>query len=140
VHESVQPTKEEITYATGLGDVLALRGENLPLFRLATLLGRKVAKERPISESIAIVVRTAKHPFAVLVDDIIGQQQVVIKRLGSEVQNIKGVSGGAILGDGRAALILDFPELSARAVPKAAPVSMAPTPKVTEKPLLKEVA
>lgn len=145
VYESVQPTKADVVFATGLGEVLNLRGENVPLHRLGALLNRKIANGREYWDSIAIVVRTGKFPFAVLVDDIIGQQQVVIKRLGSEVRNIKGVSGGAILGDGRAALILDFPELSAKAVPKAtsgAPSTITPktSPQKPQNTLLKEVA
>jgi chemotaxis protein histidine kinase CheA len=59
----------------------------------------------------AIVVRMSEQPFAVMVDEIIGRQQVVIKKLGIEIGTIKGIIGGAILGDGNAALILDLPEL-----------------------------
>jgi two-component system, chemotaxis family, sensor kinase CheA len=107
--ESVRPTQKEISYLTGVGETLSLRGEVLPLFRIEKQLGLKVTAltENPI----AIVVRSGDHPFAVLVDDIIGQQQVVIKRLGAELSGIAGITGGAILGDGRPALILDLPEL-----------------------------
>ena len=57
---------------------------------------------------MAILVRHAGASFAVAVDDILGQQQVVIKNLGAEMRNMRGFSGGAILGDGKAALILDL--------------------------------
>lgn len=110
VYESVQPVREDVHYVTNIGEVLSLRGENLPLFRLGSVLGRKLDQRDPW-DGIAVVIRSGKYPFAVLVDDIIGHQQVVIKRLGKEIQHIKGLSGGAILGDGKAALILDFAEL-----------------------------
>lgn len=110
VHESLQPAKEDVSYVTGMGEVLGLRGENLPLHRLGTLLGQKAKPVDP-SSAIAIVVRSGDHAFSVLVDDIIGQQQVVIKQLGAEIRSLKGITGGAILGDGKAALILDVAEL-----------------------------
>ncbi|HCM40462.1 MAG: hypothetical protein A2X97_15090 [Bdellovibrionales bacterium GWA1_52_35] len=127
VHESVQPEQMDVHHVSGMGDILSLRGENLPLFRLAQVLGRKTPVAQKADSAgavsawngIAIVVRTGKNPFAIFVDDIIGHQQVVIKRLGNEVQNIKGISGGAILGDGRAALILDFTELVSRTAMKS---------------------
>lgn len=113
VHESYQPQTKDIHFVTGLGDVLSLRGEELPLLRLSALLGRK-SQNRPATESIAIIVRTSERPFSVLVDDIIGQQQIVIKQLGAEIRSIQGFSGSAILGDGRAALILDLNEMTNR--------------------------
>jgi len=67
------------------------------------------------AEGIAIVVRAAGRPFAVIVDDIIGQNQIVIKRLGPEVAHLKGFGGSAILGDGRPSLILELSELAQKA-------------------------
>jgi two-component system, chemotaxis family, sensor kinase CheA len=113
VHESLQPAKEDVHYVTGMGEVLGLRGETLPLYRLGSVLGQKPQQTDP-STGIAIVVRTAEGAFSILVDDIIGQQQVVIKQLGGEIRGLKGITGGAILGDGKAALILDVEELVAR--------------------------
>jgi two-component system chemotaxis sensor kinase CheA len=110
VHESLQPQASDVHSVSGLGEVLSLRGEELPLIRLTQVLGRK-SEDRPASECIAIVVRNGEAPFSMLVDDILGQQQIVIKQLGGEVRNLKGVTGGAILGDGKAALILDLNEI-----------------------------
>lgn len=116
VHESLQPTTNDIHFVTGVGEVLSLRGEELPLYRLTSILGRKTA-QKSASECIAIVVRSGERPYSILVDDIIGQQQIVIKQLGAEVRNyLRGVSGSAILGDGKAALILDVNELCHRAL------------------------
>ena len=105
VHETLQPAKEDLHHVTGIGDVFSLRGEQLPLYRLSDVLGKRTPPN-PAFNAIVIVVRSGEKPFSVLVDDILGQQQVVIKQLGKETQNLKGVSGGAIFsGDETAALI-----------------------------------
>lgn len=114
VFETLKADRENVHFVSGLGNVLSLRGEEIPLFPLSLLLGQK-AKPRAPWEMIAMVVREGGMPFAILVDDIIGQQQVVVKRLGHDVHGIQGFSGGAILGDGKAAVILDLVELVGRA-------------------------
>ncbi len=111
VHESMRPQRSDIQFNTGFGEVLLLRGENLPLYRLARLLGEKPPTNKEARDGIAIIVRSTTQPFAVFVDDIIGQTQIVIKHLGKELAHLKGFSGSAILGDGRPALILELPEL-----------------------------
>ncbi len=110
MNESLSPGKNDIHHVSGMGETLTLRGEVMPLFRLNQLLGKR-SSDKHTQDSIAIVVRGNAKPFSILVDDIIGQQQVVSKRLGQELSSLKGITGGAILGDGRAALILDFFEL-----------------------------
>ena len=67
--------------------------------------------DKPIHEQIAIIVNNNERSFAVLVDDILHQQQVVIKKLGDEIRNQNGFMGSTILGDGRPAIILDLVEL-----------------------------
>ncbi len=109
VHESVKPKAGELHQKNGLGEVLQLRGEIMPTFSLSNLLNKGSGKGS--SEQIALIFRTQAQPFAVMVDDILRQQQVVVKRLGGELGNSKGFSGSAILGDGRPALILEMPEL-----------------------------
>lgn len=111
VYESLQPQKEDLHHVTGMGDVLNLRGETIPIYRLGQVLRRPSKDPKPAFDSTAIIVRSGNKNFSILVDEILGQQQVVIKRLGTEIQNLRGISGSAILGDGRAALILDFVEL-----------------------------
>ena len=113
VYESLRPSPKDRHQVNGLGEVLHLRGENLPLHKLSQLIGIRRPKDTSVSET-AIVVRTGAKPFAILVDEIIGHQQVVIKSLGEELGNLQGITGGAILGDGAAALILDFAELVGR--------------------------
>lgn len=105
VYETLHPEMESIQHNSGIGDVLLLRGENLPLIRLGDFFGLK--NSLTPDQMIAMVIRTGTKPFAILVDDILGQYQVVIKQLGPELQGIKGISGSTILGDGKPALILE---------------------------------
>lgn len=109
VHESVSATEKEIHQSSSLGEILLLRGESLPVYRLSQLLGRKA--QASDTSGIALVIRMGEQPFAVMVDDILGQQQVVVKKLGDEVANLKGFTGSAILGDGKPSLILELTEL-----------------------------
>lgn len=109
VHESLKPESGQIKPSTNLGSILALRGENLPLYRLTDLLNKKTNTK--MDDQIAIVIRTGQEPFCFLVDDIIGQYQVVIKQLGQELQSLKGYSGSTILGDGKPALIIEPQDL-----------------------------
>lgn len=111
VSESLQPKKENIDFVTGRGYYLNLRGETLPVYRLTDIFRSR--EEGPdLTNCIAIVARNAAgEPFAIAVEDIVGQQQIVIKSLGPELKNVAGVTGAAILGDGRAALIIDMNDL-----------------------------
>jgi len=110
--ESVQIGSHNVKFATGLGEILLLRGENIPLYSLSSLLqlpnDKKIKKD---NEGVAVVIKTQKKSFALRVDEIIGQQQVVIKALGKELKNVKGFSGSAILGDGCPTLILEPQEI-----------------------------
>jgi two-component system chemotaxis sensor kinase CheA len=111
VHETLKPRESDIHTTVGIGDVLHLRGENLPLYHLGKLLGRNSSETPRSRDQIAVVVRYSNTPFAVMVDDILGQQQVVIKEVGREIQALKWMSGSAILGDGKPAIILEMSEL-----------------------------
>lgn len=110
VHETYRPEAEDIKITTNLGAVLLLRGENMPVYDLAQCIGRSHSYKK-ITDSICIIVRTLDKPFAILIDDIIGQHQVVIKKLGPEYAHIKGFSGSAILEDGKPAIILELGDL-----------------------------
>ena len=121
VHESLRPDVKDIHYVSGLGEVLSLRGENLPLLRLRSILTPS-APALGANECTVIVCRPDGNAFAVMVDDIIGQHQVVVKQLGQEHANLKGFSGSAILGDGRPALIIELSEISKKARSAAPPL------------------
>jgi two-component system chemotaxis sensor kinase CheA len=110
IYESLSPKEDVLRFVNGVGECLQIRGEVIPLFRIGRALGRQ-GKERDIHEQIAIIVNSEHRNFAVLVDNILHQQQVVIKKLGDEIVNQKGFIGSSILGDGRPAFILDLIEL-----------------------------
>lgn len=112
IHETLRPGQQDISTIGEKSQTIALRGETLPLFRLDRLLGRPAKTTGAPWEAIMLIVRGGKvPPFALQVDDIINQQQIVIKRLGREIRDSVGLSGAAILGDGKAALIIDLVEL-----------------------------
>jgi two-component system chemotaxis sensor kinase CheA len=112
VHESIQLRPDDVSTVGERQELLNVRGATMPLYRLGRLLKSREAPHTIASEAIVLVVRHGTlGSFGVLVDGILGQQQVVIKRLGEEVQGLAGLSGAAILSDGRAALILDLLEL-----------------------------
>jgi two-component system chemotaxis sensor kinase CheA len=100
----------EYTPAEGGAGVVANRGELLPVIDLRREFG--IGGERPEIEQ-AVVVETGIGEVGFVVDAVIGDHQTVIKNLGKVYNNIQGVSGATILGDGEVALILDVQRLSA---------------------------
>jgi two-component system chemotaxis sensor kinase CheA len=114
VFETLRPTAKMVQRNIGMGDTMMLRGDNLSLIRLGDFFGLK--NSRSMDQMIAMVIRSGPQPFAILVDDIIGQFQVVIKQLGPELQGIKGIAGSTILGDGKPALILEPQDLLKRKI------------------------
>ncbi len=106
IKESVQPTQKDITSVTEGGEVVDVRGKLIPLIRLNKLFQIPDSKTDPC-EALFMIVESNGKERGLMVDNLIGQHQVVIKNLGPRLQGVKGVSGGAILGDGRVGLILD---------------------------------
>lgn len=121
VHESIRPTSDMVTFVSGLGEVLTIRGEHIPIYRLGDMLTQK-GNALSADQGTAVVVRLDGRPFAILIDEIMGQHQIVIKQLGPEHRNLKGFSGSAVLGDGRPALILEANELIKKNRPRSAPL------------------
>ncbi len=107
---SFQPNQKMLSSVTGRGELVSLRGELMPVFRLHQLFDVKDAIENP-TEALLMIVADGRRRCALLVDELLGQQQVVTKTLGQGVGKIPGVSGGAILGDGCVGLILDTAEI-----------------------------
>lgn len=87
-----------------------VHGELLPVVRLYRQFGVEPDSEDPTEASLVVVEEDGKKG-ALMVDELLDQQQTVIKSLGESFDEIKGVSGGAIMGDGRVSLILDIPGL-----------------------------
>ncbi len=106
VQMALRPPKEALFTIQGRGEVLDHRGKILPLHRLHRRFGILGAIENPW-EAIIVIVENNGRANALLVDDMVSKQEVVIKPLGGFLQNLAGISGGAILGDGNIALILD---------------------------------
>jgi two-component system chemotaxis sensor kinase CheA len=90
----------------GQGEVLDLRGKTIPLMRLHERFGIETEVTQHW-DGIVVIIETFGKPYGLLVDDMLSKQEVVIKSLGSMMKGIPGVAGGAILGDGTIALILD---------------------------------
>jgi len=109
--ESVRPKKEMLNMVAGKGETYKLRDEYLPIIRVRDLFKIPDAKADQLEEGLLVVVEADGKRFGVFVDDLLGQQQVVIKSLESNYKRIRGVSGATILGDGSVALILDIPSL-----------------------------
>ncbi len=112
VYETLNPKINMVQETHDLGSILMLRGENIPLVRLGDFFDIK--SQNPLHSMIAMVIRTSAEPFALVVDDILGQFQVVTKPLGTDLADTKGVSGTTILGDGKPALILECNDLLKR--------------------------
>ncbi len=117
VVESFIPSKDIIHSMKKKGEFVDLRGEMIPIVRLNHVLS--INEDRPeISESTLMCLENENGKYALLVDDLIGRQQVVIKSLGPTLSKIKELSGSAIMGSGEIALILNVEELHAPEVSK----------------------
>ena len=106
VQVALRPTREMLTTIQGRGEVMDHRGKILPLHRLHRRFGIEGATEDP-TQGIVVIIELGGKVYALLVDELLNKQEVVIKNLGAYLQNLPGVAGGAILGDGTIALILD---------------------------------
>ncbi len=106
IERSFQPQPEAISTVKGRGEMVLVRGELLPLFRLHRLFTVPAAVTDPCQGLLVLIEGEGKR-CALMVDELLGQQQVVVKSLGATIGQVRGVSGGAILGDGRVGLILD---------------------------------
>ena len=106
VQRALRPVRENISMVHGQGEVLDLRGKFVPIHRLHRHFGIADHVENPW-DGIVVIVEASGKLCALLVDEMISKQEVVIKSLGAFLQGLAGISGGAILGDGSIALILD---------------------------------
>lgn len=110
VVESLRPHPRDVRTILGDGEVLVVRGESLPFVRLHSVFGHQGATVDP-SQAIVVIAETDGRRFGLMVDDVLGQQQVVIKNLEANYRKLDGVMGATILGDGRVSLICDIQEL-----------------------------
>ncbi|MBC8021540.1 MAG: chemotaxis protein CheA [Burkholderiales bacterium] len=106
VAEAFKPAAGDIRSIVGQPSLVAVRGEHLPIVRLDEIV--KLDREPGAApEPICLVVEVDNRRAALLVDNLIGQQQLVVKSLDTNLHPVPGVAGATILGDGRVSLILD---------------------------------
>lgn len=112
VMESLQPLAEDLHPLAGGERVLQVRGEYLPLVELYNVFDVEAAKTEA-TQGIVVILQSAGRRYALLVDQLIGQHQVVVKNLESNYRKVPGISAATILGDGSVALIVDVSALQA---------------------------
>ena len=108
--ETIQVRKDRLNAVPGGAELFRLRDEYIPVVRLYEMFGVE-PDSRAIEDGLLVVVEAEGRRFGVLVDDLLAQQQVVIKTLETNYRQVAGVAGATILGDGTVALIIDVPGL-----------------------------
>ncbi|MDM0070964.1 chemotaxis protein CheA [Variovorax sp. J31P207] len=106
VIESLQPLAEHLHSITSDGHVIKVRGEYLPLIELHRVFDVAGAQVDP-TQGILVIVQADDARFALLVDELLGQHQVVVKNLETNYRKVPGISAATILGDGSVAFIID---------------------------------
>jgi two-component system chemotaxis sensor kinase CheA len=106
VRESLRPLPADVSTVQGRGELVNVRGRLVPLLRLGPHVGVATRATTP-ADGIVVVVEAGQECRGLLVDDLLGKQEVVIKSLGETFAGRRGFAGAAILGDGRVGLILD---------------------------------
>jgi two-component system chemotaxis sensor kinase CheA len=117
VVESLQMTGDQVKTIANQGRVVEVRNEYLPVAQLSEIFSvpRKNTFDSDANGGIMVVVESDGTKTAMLVDELVGQHQVVVKNLESNYKRVPGVSGATILGDGRVALIIDVTSVAKRA-------------------------
>ncbi|MBE2215510.1 MAG: chemotaxis protein CheA [Opitutaceae bacterium] len=106
VQVALRPQADMLATIQGRSEVIVVRGKTIPVVRLH----RRLAIESDVTNLVdgtVVILENAGRPCGLFVDEMVSKQEVVVKSLGSTMRNIPGISGGAILGDGSIALILD---------------------------------
>jgi two-component system chemotaxis sensor kinase CheA len=104
--ESIQPTREAVKTVVGKGELINVRGTFLSMVRLYEVFNLQPEHTDP-AKSILLILETEGERVAVMVDEILGQQQVVIKSMEQNFRKVEGIAGATILGDGTVGFILD---------------------------------
>jgi two-component system chemotaxis sensor kinase CheA len=105
--ESFRPAREQHATVAGQGEMIQTRGKLVPLVRLNRFFNCLFDVEQPWEGLVVTVEHDGKY-MCLLLDELLGKEEVVIKNMGAYLQNVKGIAGGAIMGDGRVGLILDM--------------------------------
>jgi len=107
VIETIQVKKDDYRTVEGKGEVILVRGEYISLIRLNMLFGLEAGITNPW-EALIVIVESNGERVGIMIDDLIGQQQIVIKSIDNFITTSRSISGATILGDGRVALIIDI--------------------------------
>jgi two-component system chemotaxis sensor kinase CheA len=118
VREIFRPQPEAVFTVEGRDEMIRVRGRLLPVVRLHRRFS-VTPRAREIPDGVVVVAESGGKRYGLLVDELIGKQEVVIKSLGEQFRHVAGLAGGAILGDGRVGLILDMEGLSGWGAKKA---------------------
>lgn len=110
--ETIRPDKRVVRQLANGSTVVAIRGEFIRLVNLGALFGLSAAIQEPWNALVVVVELDNGTKLGVVVDELIGQRQVVVKSLQENFDPVPGISGATILGTGRVALILDIEQLS----------------------------
>ncbi len=110
IDQSLKPTREQISTVQRRGELVNVRGQLIPVIQLGALFGLKPRVDP--CEAMVIIANCEGRRIGLVVDELIGQQQVVIKTLGERFEKLRGICGAAILGDGRVGLILEMSGLA----------------------------
>ncbi|RAR99967.1 chemotaxis protein CheA [Cupriavidus alkaliphilus] len=120
VMESLQPKAEDVHTAANSDRVMHVRGEYLPLLEMHRVFNVAGALQEP-TQGIAVILQAEGKRFALLVDQLIGQHQVVLKNLETNYRKVPCISAATILGDGSVALIVDVGALQRTGVRRQEP-------------------
>jgi two-component system, chemotaxis family, sensor kinase CheA len=111
--ETVQIKREQISSLAHKAELFRLRDEYIPIIRLYELLGTQ-AEKTDLLNGLLMIVEADGRRVGLFVDELLSQQQVVIKSLETNFKQVMGLAGATMLGDGRVALILDIPGIMVR--------------------------
>jgi two-component system chemotaxis sensor kinase CheA len=115
IQESFRPRPEDFSTVTEQGELVNVRGNLIPLLRLYQLWHIEPKTTDP-TKALVVIVENMGRRACVMVDELVGQQQIVIKNLGEQFRDVRGITGATILGNGRVGLILDVDGLIKRAL------------------------
>jgi len=107
IQKAFKPPKEDCFTVEGKGEMVKDRGSLISVIRLNDIYSSSTQRKL-IWDNLVVVVESKDEKRALLIDELLGKDEYVIKSLGNSLENVKGIAGGAILGDGRVGLILDI--------------------------------
>ncbi|WP_083863550.1 chemotaxis protein CheA [Desulfobacula toluolica] len=107
IQKAFKPEKEDYFTVRGKGEMVKDRGNLIPLIRLNEIYNSS-SQKKIVWDGLVVVVESKEEKRALLIDELLGKDEYVIKSLGTNLEDVEGLAGGAILADGRVGLILDI--------------------------------